>query len=271
VVVGARPLGITDCLNFGDPEKPEAFWQLTEAVRGIADAARALKLPVISGNVSLYNESPEGAILPTPEIGVVGLFDDVEQRVGPAFAADGDVVALAGASAPGLAGSAYAEIAGTAPDDSPPALDFERETALHGFLLEAIGTGLLTAAQDVSGGGLAVALAEMAIWGDRGASLRVRVGATPAVELFGESPSRAVITCRPDRWAALAELAARHELPLERLGETAGSQLRIELQGDGATGAAEGRGADIADPIEVDVASLRHAWSAALPALMGGS
>ena len=103
VVTGARPLGITDCLNFGDPEKPEAFWQLGEAVRGIADAARAFGLPVVSGNVSLYNESVAGAILPTPEIGVVGLLDDIDRRVGPAFAADGDVVALAGVSAPGLA------------------------------------------------------------------------------------------------------------------------------------------------------------------------
>jgi phosphoribosylformylglycinamidine synthase len=268
VVVGARPLGITDCLNFGDPERPESFWQLTEAVRGIADAARALNLPVISGNVSLYNESPEGAILPTPEIGVVGLLDDVERRVGAAFSKDGDLVVLAGTSVPGLAGSAYVEIAGAAPDDGPPPLDLTREKALHSFLLDAIDADQLTAAQDVSAGGLAVALAEMAMWGDRGASLRVRVGATPAVELFGESPSRAVVTCRPDSWAALARLAARHGVPLERLGHTGGRQLRIELQGEGATGAAEGRGTDIADPIEADVESLRHAWSAALPALM---
>jgi phosphoribosylformylglycinamidine synthase II len=271
VVTGARPLGITDCLNFGNPEKPEAFWQFSQAVRGVADAARALELPVVSGNVSLYNESPTGAILPTPEIGVVGLLDDIDRRLGPAFVADGEVVALAGASGPGLAGSAYAAIAGTAPDDVPPALDLAAESALHAFLLEASAAGLVSAAQDVSHGGLAVALAEMAIWGGRGASIQLRVRATPAVELFGESPSRAIVSCSPAAWARLSAIAARHSLPLELLGTTGGRQLRIELQGEGATGAAEERGADIADPIEVDVAELRHAWSAGLPALFAAA
>jgi phosphoribosylformylglycinamidine synthase len=267
VVTGARPLGVTDCLNFGDPEKPEAFWQLREAVLGIADACRALGIPVVSGNVSLYNESPGGAILPTPQIGVVGLLDDVEQRVAPAFDADGDLVVLAGETVPGLAGSAYVELAGAAPEDVLPALDVTREAALHAFLLEAIASGLVTAAQDLGSGGLAVALAEMALWGDRGADLRLRVGATPAVELFGEAPSRAVVTCRPASWERLAAIADRHALPLELLGNTGGRNLRIELQGHGATGAAEERGGDIADPVDVDLATLRHAWTSALPRL----
>jgi phosphoribosylformylglycinamidine synthase len=267
VVTGARPLGVTDCLNFGDPEKPEAFWQLGEAVRGVADASRALGLPVVSGNVSLYNESPTGAILPTPQIGVVGLLDDVVQRVGPAFAADGDLVVLAGETAPGLAGSAYVELAGSAPEDTLPTLDLEREAALHAFLLDAIASGLVTAAQDLGSGGLAVALAEMALWGERGADLRVRVGATPAVELFGESPSRAIVTCRPASWERLAAIGDRHGVPLEPLGYTAGPSLRIELQGEGATGAAEERGGDIADPVDIELATLRHAWISALPRL----
>ena len=267
VVTGARPLGVTDCLNFGDPEKPEAFWQFSEAVRGIADACRALGLPVVSGNVSFYNESPSGAILPTPQVGVVGLLEDVEGRAGPAFAADGDMVILAGETVPGLAGSAYVELAGAAPEDEPPALDLRREAALHAFLLESIGGGLVSAAQDVGSGGLAVALAEMAIWGGRGADLRLRVGATPAVELFGEAPSRAVVTCRAAAWERLAAIADRHGVPLEPLGTTGGQTLRIELRGEGSTGAAEGRGAGIADPVEVDLETLRHAWESALPRL----
>jgi phosphoribosylformylglycinamidine synthase len=256
VIVGARPLGVTDCLNFGDPERPEAFWQLSEAVRGIADACRALGVPVISGNVSLYNESPAGQILPTPQIGVVGLLDDVDVRVGPAFVADGDLVVLAGETVPGLAGSAYVELAGGAADDAPPALDLRREAALHSFLLEAIGNGALTAAQDIGSGGLAVALAEMALWGSRGADLRLPVGQAPAIELFGEAPSRAVVTCSPGAWERLAASAGRHGVPLERLGMTGGHSLRIEPQ-------------DKSDPVDLDLATLRDAWSASLPRLFG--
>jgi phosphoribosylformylglycinamidine synthase len=270
-VVGARPLGVTDCLNFGDPEQPEAFWQLSEAVRGVADACRALELPVVSGNVSLYNESPAGAILPTPQIGVLGVLDDVTRRSAPLFAAAGEMVILAGETVPGLGGSAYAALAGVAPEDEPPALDLHREAALHAFLIEAIMAGLVSGAQDVGSGGLAVALAEMAMWGGRGADLHLRVGATPAVELFGEGPSRAVVCCRQSAWEPLAAIADRHGVPLEPLGATGGDALRIELRGEGSTGAAEDRGAGIADPVEVDVAALRHAWESALPRLFAGA
>src|SRR6185295_15494784 len=114
---GARPLGVTNCLNFGDPTRPEAFWQLREAVRGLGDACRALDLPVTGGNVSLFNESPAGAIAPTPEIGVVGVLDDVTRAVGPAFREAGDVVVLVGTASPGLGGSQYARMAGGDPDD----------------------------------------------------------------------------------------------------------------------------------------------------------
>jgi hypothetical protein len=109
----------------------------------------------------------------------------------------------------------------------------------------------------------------MALWGERGASVELRVGATAAVELFGESPSRALVTCRPEAEQRLIRVAVRHGVPLRRLGQTGGAQLRIELRGEGATGAAEGRGSDIADPLEIDLASLHHAWSSGLPALFG--
>src|SRR6185295_9262859 len=151
---GARPLGVTNCLNFRDPTRPEAFWQLQEAVRGLGDACRALGLPVTGGNVSLYNESPAGSIAPTPEIGVVGLLDDVALRVGPAWRAAGDRVLLVGEATPGLAGSAYAALAGLATEDGAPSLDLDRERRLQAFVREAAGRGLLESAQDVSGGGL---------------------------------------------------------------------------------------------------------------------
>ena len=268
-ITGARPLGVTNCLDYGDPTRPEAFWQLVEGVRGLGDACRALGLPVTGGNVSLYNESPGGAIAPTPEIGVVGLIDDASTVIGPAFAEDGDAIVLLGAPTPGLTGSAYAGLAGTAAEDGHPGLDLGLEAAVQACVREAIGRGLVSAAQDVSGGGLAVALAEMAMWGDRGADVRLPSAMSPAVELFGESPSRIVVTT-PARFApALVLLARHHGLPVETLGTVGGRRLRIELVGAGATGASEERGSTIADALEVPVTALRHAWDVGLPRALG--
>ncbi|MEX1173537.1 MAG: phosphoribosylformylglycinamidine synthase subunit PurL [Chloroflexota bacterium] len=268
-ITGARPLGVTNCLNYGDPTRPEAFWQLQEGVRGLGDACRALGLPVTGGNVSLFNEAPGGAIAPTPEIGVVGLLDDVARLVGPAFVRDMDAILLVGEATPGLAGSAYAALAGVAVEDDPPSLDLAREAVLQSFIHEAIGRGLVASVQDVSGGGLAVALAEGAMWGDLGASVRVPAVNSPAVELFGESPSRLVVTTSPRFAAALALLARQHGLPVEDIGVVGGDRLVIELTGSGATGAAEERGSRIADALEVPVADLCHAWEHGLPRALG--
>jgi phosphoribosylformylglycinamidine synthase len=267
-VTGARPLGVTNCLNFGDPTRPEAFWQLREAVRGLGDACRALGIPVTGGNVSLYNEAPGSAIAPTPEIGVVGLADDVDTLVGPAFVGDGDVVLLAGETGPGLGGSAYAALAGGG-DDDPPTLDLRREVALQAFVRDAIAARLVTAAQDVSRGGLAIAIAEMATWGGRGGRFRVAVAGSPAVALFGESPSRAVLSARPDAVEALRTLAVARDVPLAELGITGGDRLVIDLAGEGATGAAEARGARVADAVDLALADLRHAWEHGLPRALG--
>jgi phosphoribosylformylglycinamidine synthase II len=268
-ITGARPLGVTNCLNFGDPTRPEAFWQLTEAVRGLGDACRALRLPVTGGNVSLYNASPAGAIAPTPEIGVVGLLDDAAVRVSPAFRTEGDVVILVGMATPGLAGSEYARLAGVAPEDGPPAIDLEREAALQRFIGHAIARGLVASCQDVSGGGLAVALAEAAILGDRGARLRLAIVSSPAVDLFGESPSRLVVTCDRRSSTSLLVLARQFGLPVEELGTVGGDRLVIELAGAGATGAAEERGSRVADALDVPVADLNHAWEHGLPRALG--
>jgi phosphoribosylformylglycinamidine synthase len=271
-ITGARPLGVTNCLNFGDPTRPEAFWQLVEAVRGLGDACRALGLPVTGGNVSLYNESPEGAIAPTPEIGVVGLIDDVGTLVRPGFPADGEIVLLVGEAGDGLGGSAYAALAGGGGDDGPPALDLDRERRLQAFARDAAARGLVTGAQDVSGGGLAVALAESAMWGANGrgigARLRVPASLAPAVELFGESPSRIVVTAVARHAPALALLARQHGLPVEELGVVGGERLIVEL-GAGATGSADERGSHGTDAIDVRVADLRHAWEHGLSRALG--
>jgi len=267
-ITGARPLGVTNCLNFGDPTRPEAFWQLQEAVRGLGDACRALGIPVTGGNVSLYNESPTGAIVPTPQIGVVGLLDDVSHAVGPAFVNEGDVVVLVGQATPGLGGSEYARLAGGG-EDEPPAIDLRREAALQRFLVEAVDRGLVESAQDVAGGGLAVAIAECAMWSGMGAALRVHVAGPPAVELFGESPSRVVLTTRPRHVPALLLLARHYGLPADEIGVTGGDRLLVDLAGEGATGAAEERGSRVADAIEVPVADLRHAWDNGLPRALG--
>ncbi len=272
-ITGARPLGVTNCLNYGDPTRPEAFWQLSEAVRGVGDACRALGLPVTGGNVSLYNESPGGSIAPTPEIGVVGLLEDVDRLVRPAFRAGGDVIVLIGEATPGLAGSEYARLAGVAAEDGPPSLDLGLEAAVQAFVREAADRGLLASAQDVAGGGLAVALAECAIWGDGdrglGARLRLGVANSPAVDLFGESPSRILVSARPRYVAALVLLARQHGLVAEELGSVGGERLVVELAGAGATGAAEERGSRVADALDVAVADLRHTWETGLSRALG--
>jgi phosphoribosylformylglycinamidine synthase II len=268
-ITGARPLGVTNCLNYGDPTLPDAFWQLTEGVRGLADACRVLGLPVTGGNVSLYNESPAGRIAPTAEIGVVGLLDDISTLVGPAFTLAGDTIVLVGDSTPGLVGSAYAELAGMTADDTPPDLDLAREAEVQSFIREAIARGLVASAQDVSGGGLAIALAECAIWGDLGATVRLAHVGSPAVGLFGESPSRLVVTARPAHAAALVLLARQHGLPAESIGLVGGDRLVIEATSATAIGAAEERGGRVADALEVPIRELRHAWEHGLGRALG--
>jgi len=179
------------------------------------------------------------------------------------------VVVLLGEAVPGLAGSEYAALAGVAAEERLPSLDLAREAALQQFLVDAAAEGAMASAQDVSGGGLAVALAECAIWGRLGARLSLRVSSEPAVELFGESPSRVVVTASPENVAGLLAVAHRYDLPVERLGVVGGDTLSVTLVGEGATGAAEGRGASVADALEVPVADLRRAWERALPRALG--
>ena len=208
-------------------------------------------------------------IAPTAEIGVVGLLDDIGSLVGPAFVQALDTVLLVGEVVPGLAGSDYAALAGATTEDDPPALDLVREAALQAFVREAIARGLVASAQDISGGGLAVALAECAMWGGLGATVGIAVGHSPAVDLFGESPSRLVLTCRPRYAAALELLARQHGLPVEPIGTVGGDRLVIELAVAGATGDVEDRGGGVADALEVPLRDLRHAWDHGLARALG--
>ncbi len=268
-VTGAHALGVTNCLNYGDPERPEAFWQLQEGVRGLGDACRALGLPITGGNVSLYNESAATTIAPTCQVGIVGLLEDIGRRVGPVPGGAGEMVALLGAATRGLAGSIYVDIAGPGPDDRLPTLDLTAHAALLRLLPAAAEQGLLRAAQDVSGGGLAVALAEMCLWSGVGADLTLGVGAEPASDLFGEGPSRVAVTLAPADWDALATLAAAAGVPLQALGETGGDSLRIRLVAQGVASTSDERGAGIADDLDTSLDVLRDAWDHGLPRALG--
>jgi phosphoribosylformylglycinamidine synthase len=230
---GARPLGITDCLNFGNPEKPDVFFQFREAARGIADACRVFNTPVTGGNVSFYNESPAGAIDPTPTIGMVGLLSRVEQRIPSYFDLPRDEVFIVGETSGILGGSAYwAEVCDFVGGD-PPAVDLEAELQLQRFLVAAAEQRLLRSAHDCSEGGLAVALAEAAMGGpyvpgSHGASLDL-TGYAPDVPteglLYGEDGARAILTCPPASARRLIALANEYGVPVFHAGrvESAGT------------------------------------------------
>jgi phosphoribosylformylglycinamidine synthase len=238
---GAEPLGITDCLNFGNPEKPEVFFQFREACRGIADACVAFGTPVTGGNVSFYNESPTGAVDPTPTVGMVGLLRRAENRVPSHFQAAGDRIVIVGRTAGGLGGSAYwAELRNFIGGEVPP-VDLQHEARLQRFLVAAAAARLLRSAHDCSDGGLAVALAEAAIGGpyaDRGVGamvdLRTYAPALSAVEvLYGEDQGRVVLSMAPAALPGLRALLTRHGLRGYLAGEVRapGGTLQIVLPG----------------------------------------
>jgi phosphoribosylformylglycinamidine synthase len=209
---GGTPLAITNCLNFGNPEKPDVAWELTEAIEGMALACEALGIPVVSGNVSLYNETDGRAIDPTPVVGCIGTVEDV--RTIPTRWQEGDVVLLAGDAPVALDGSEFQArfLGGVA--GCPPRPDLEAESALIGFL--AANASMLTSAHDASDGGLAVALAELAVWSGSGAEIDLP---DDAVTWFGEGGGRAVVTCRPEDVARLGGA------PLRRIGTVGGDSV----------------------------------------------
>jgi phosphoribosylformylglycinamidine synthase len=226
--VGARPLAVTNCLNFGNPERPEVMWAFAEAVRGIGDACRALGTPVTGGNVSFYNESGDSAVYPTPVVGMVGLLEDYRLLVRTGFLSGGLTVYVLGETRAELGGSEYAEAVLGKVSGRPPQLDFDAEARLHGLLYECARQDLLGSAHDVSDGGLAVTLAESAMAGGVGFTVTLPDGDLPHhVSLFSESASRAVITARSGREADVEQLAAVQQVPISRLGLTGGTRLEF--------------------------------------------
>jgi phosphoribosylformylglycinamidine synthase subunit PurL len=230
---GAEPIGITDCLNFGSPETPEGYWQLAEAVGGMADACRALGLPVVSGNVSLYNETPDGPILPTPVVGTVGLLPDRSRLVPMRWRQGNEIWLLgdAGLDPSALAASELAWRSGRL--GGTPRLEIDAGVAVVRLLVSLAGDGVLAGAHDLSVGGLGVALARMTIASDCGAAVSLPRGTAewPTASLFGERTGRVLLAVATDDAARVADSAARAGVPAARLGTADGRELRIELAG----------------------------------------
>ncbi len=254
VCSGALPVAITNCLNFGSPENPEIMWQFAEAVKGMAKACEILGTPVTGGNVSFYNETKGMAIFPTPIVGMLGLLEDLSHVTTQGFKQAGDLVVLLGETKEELGGSEYLSVIHGLTQGRPPLLDLDLEKRVQAACLQAIRSGLIASAHDCSDGGLAVALAESCISGPEG-SLGVEValpeGIRPDALLFGESPSRIVLSLQEQAFPALRRIADDHGVPLQVLGRVWGSRYRI--QGPGCS-------------IDLPVEGMRKAWEEALPA-----
>lgn len=246
-VSGAVPLAVTNCLNFGSPEEPEVMWQFAEAVRGLADGCRALGLPVTGGNVSLYNQTGDVPINPTPVIGVLGVHDDVRTRVRGGWRSAGETVLLLGETRPEFGGSAWAGVVHGHLGGLPPRVDLPAEQALARLLAGLAADGLVASAHDVSDGGLAQALTESALRYGVGATVRVEGDATAA--LFAESVARAVVTTTDE--AAVRAAAGAAGVPVTVLGTTGGDALVVE------------------GLVELPLAELRATWTRTLPDLFG--
>jgi phosphoribosylformylglycinamidine synthase len=243
---GAVPLAISDCLNFGSPEDPAVMWQFAEACRGLKDACVELGIPVTGGNVSLYNQTGETAILPTPVVAVLGVIEDVTRRTPSAWSAAGERLFLLGETREELSGSEWAHVVHGHLGGQPPRVDLAGEKALAELLHEAVG--LVTSAHDLSDGGLGQALVEGALRHDVGVA--VAVPGDAFVGLFSESPGRVVVTVPDDHAERLVDLARRHGVDITPLGLTGGDALVVEGQ------------------FEVPLAELRQTWTATLPAAL---
>jgi phosphoribosylformylglycinamidine synthase len=253
VAVGARPLAITDCLNFGNPERPEVMWEFQQAIAGIRDACLALETPVVSGNVSFYNETEGRNIPPTPTIAMVGLLDDVELFLTPWWRAEGDAILLLGRTREELGGSEYLAVVHGQTRGTPPWIDLEAERRLHRVVLTAAQERILRSAHDVAEGGLAVAFAECSFGGPRlGARIALEAGMRGDALLFGESQSRMLVSVRRKSLNQLRDIARREEVPCEVLGEVRGHAIVI----DGL--------------VDLPVEAARERWRRALGRRLGG-
>lgn len=258
VCSGAEPIGLTDCLNFGNPERSDIMWQFVLGIEGIKDACETLAVPVVSGNVSFYNETNGLSIYPTPMIGIVGLIDDAERAVTQWFKQADDDIVLLGETREDLGGTEYLKVVHAREQGSPPMLSLEREQALQRCVLALARGGLLQSAHDCSDGGLAVALAECCV-----SAPETRLGAAVAVPLarlrrdallFGESPSRVVLSVTPDQRDAVLRIAQEHGVPAATIGRVGGERLTIDVQENGRS----------VCRVDATVAAVAESWTQAL-------
>ena len=249
--VGAEPLGMTDCLNFGNPERPEIMWQFQEAIRGMTQACRALQVPVVSGNVSFYNETGDRSVHPAPNVAVVGIVPDLDEVPCSWFVAAGHRIVLLGESRAEFGGAAWLRLAHGIEQGAPPAVDLAAEARLAGLLRTLVFQGTAKTAHDLSEGGLAMALAEAAM--PRRLGVRVAVPLSPA-ELFAESQARALVACEPAALDRVLRSAERAGVPAAEIGEVVGTDLEIACGGD---------------RFRAPVEELARVWETALPRALG--
>jgi phosphoribosylformylglycinamidine synthase len=225
VCSGARPMAITNCLNFGNPYKPEVYWTFKESLAGMGDACRIFNTPVTGGNVSFYNENPEMAIFPTPVIGMLGLIEDVENhRMTPEFKEKSDVIYYVGASRKGLGGSEYLHTVHDLTTGDAPDIDLEFEARLQSTLLDAIQQKLVNAVHDISDGGLAITLAEMAMFSGKGADVSVKdLGKNKHEVLYSEAQSGVVVSCDPKMQKEVESQFNDKDIPFVKIGEVTDS------------------------------------------------
>ncbi len=254
---GAVPLAVTDCLNFGSPEDPEVMWAFAETCRSLADGCRTLGLPVTGGNVSFYNATGDTAVLPTPVVGVMGVLDDVERRTPIGFSEAGDSLVLLGDTGADFGGSAWAWIAHRHLGGSPPPVDLERERLLAEVLVAGSRDGMLSAAHDLSDGGLAQALVESCLRLGHGARVVLPEAADPFVALFSESAGRAVVAVPRSEELRFTDMCEARGLPWARIGVVDTDEPEAVL--------------DVQDVLTVPLTELRAAFEGTLPALFGSA
>ena len=252
--VGAVPAAITDCLNWGSPEKPEVYWTFVRAIEGLADACQSLDVPVISGNVSFYNESKGKAIYPTPAVGLVGLLDDIGKSCTSEFKDAGDTIILIGETLDELGGSEYLKLQFDLVAGDIPSLDLELEAAVQKAVRALIKAGLLKSAHDCSDGGIAVALVESAIAGDLGFEVALDDGLADVSSLFSESQSRVVVSCAPDKVDTVLDMLTEADVPFSVLGDVGGERIVVK------------------DKLDLELSEVTDVWSnSLLKAVNGGT
>ncbi len=253
VCCGAEPLGVTDGLNFGNPYNPEVYWQFEKVISGISEACKALDVPVVSGNVSFNNESPKGAIYPTPVIGMVGAIDDAKQVTSQDFKDEGDLIFLLGENKEELGGSQYLRVLHNLAKGTSPQLDLAKEKNLQGAILEMIKTGIVKSAKGCSEGGLAVALAESCIAGQKGVCVNLDERIRKDALLFGETQSRVIISASSENKDKIIEIAKKFDISCNSIGEVKGSSLKVN------------------DSIDINLSDIREAYFQAIPKIVSNS